>query len=111
MIDRPDRQRLDKWLWFARFARTRGAAQALVEEGRVRLNGRRVTAPAQAVRPGDVLTVAAPHATMVVRVVKPGERRRDASHAATLYDRLDAPHSGPSDSGADGALEEPDEDR
>ena len=62
-------------------------------------------------RPGDVLTVAAPHATMVVRVVEPGERRRDASHAAALYDRLDSPRNGPPEPGADDALEEPCEDR
>ncbi len=44
---REDRQRLDKWLWFARFARTRPAAVRLVEEGHVRLDGRRILNPAQ----------------------------------------------------------------
>lgn len=89
MSEAAARQRLDKWLWFARFARTRSAAQDLIASGHVRLNGRRVAAPSQALRIGDVLTVAAPHATMVVRVEDLGERRRDASQARQLYARLD----------------------
>jgi ribosome-associated heat shock protein Hsp15 len=82
---REGRQRLDKWLWFARFARTRGAAQELVEAGRVRIDGRRVTSTAHPLKLGDVLTVAAPHATMVVRVVGLGQRRGDASSVDALY--------------------------
>jgi len=85
---RPDRQRLDKWLWFARFARTRGAAQELVEGGRVRIEGRRVTASAHPLKLGDVLTIAAPHETAVVRVVGLGERRGDASSVLQLYEKL-----------------------
>ena len=85
---REDRQRLDKWIWFARFARTRGAAQQLIEAGRVRIEGRRVTAPAHPLKLGDVLTVAAPHETAVVRVIGLGERRGDASSVAALYVRV-----------------------
>ena len=65
---RDDRQRLDKWLWFARFARTRPAAVRLVEDGHVRIASKRVENPALGVKPGDVLTLALPHATLVVRV-------------------------------------------
>lgn len=85
---RDDRQRLDKWLWFARFARTRGAAQELVEAGRVRIDGRRVTSPAHAIKLGDVLTIAAPHVTMVVKLTGLGTRRGDAASAAALYETL-----------------------
>ena len=49
--------RLDKWLFHARFCRTRALAQAAAAAGRVRLNGRRVEKPAQMVKPGDVLTL------------------------------------------------------
>jgi hypothetical protein len=49
------RQRLDKWLWFARVARTRSLAARLVAEGHVRLNARRIETPARGVGPGDVL--------------------------------------------------------
>ena len=54
-----DRQRIDKWLWHARMVRTRSAAAALADAGFVRLNGKRVTAPSQLVRVGDVVTLAA----------------------------------------------------
>ena len=81
-----DRQRLDKWLWFARFARTRSMAARLVSEGHVRVNGVRAEAPAKAVHVGDVLTVAAPHGTLLVRVLDLGERRGGAPEARRLYE-------------------------
>ncbi len=83
---RDDRQRLDKWIWYARFARTRTAAQDLIESGHVRIGGRRVTSAAHALRYGDVLTIAAPHATAVVRVIGLGARRGDAASVAELYE-------------------------
>jgi ribosome-associated heat shock protein Hsp15 len=81
-------QRLDKWLWFARFAKTRSLAAKLVDQGFVRVNGARAAAPAKQVAPGDVLTVAAPHVTAVVRILAPGERRGPAPEARTLYEEL-----------------------
>ena len=83
-----DRQRLDKWLWFARFAKTRTLAAKLVADGSVRVNGARVETPAKLVGPGDVLTVAAQHVTAVVRGVAPGERRGPAPEARLLYQEL-----------------------
>ena len=85
---RDDRQRLDKWIWFARFARTRSAAQELVEAGRVRIGGRRIISPSHAVKCGDVLTVAAPHQTAVVKVIGLGQRRGDADSVADLYETI-----------------------
>lgn len=82
---REDRQRLDKWLWYARFARTRALAVKLVESGHVRVNGQRQTNPAKGIAVGDVLTVAAPHTTMAVRVLDLGARRGPASEAQELY--------------------------
>ncbi|KQT60968.1 RNA-binding protein [Methylobacterium sp. Leaf456] len=82
------RQRLDKWLWFARFARTRSMAARLVAEGHVRVNGTRAQAPAKAVHLGDVLTVAAPHGTMLVRILDLGERRGAAPEAQRLYEAV-----------------------
>ncbi|MCU0884198.1 MAG: RNA-binding S4 domain-containing protein [Beijerinckiaceae bacterium] len=82
------RQRLDKWIWFARFARTRSAAQDLIEAGRVRIAGKRITASAHALKEGDVLTIAAPHETAVVRVIGLGERRGDAASVAALYEKI-----------------------
>jgi ribosome-associated heat shock protein Hsp15 len=83
---REDRQRLDKWLWYARFARTRTLAAKLVESGHVRVNGQRQTNPAKGIAVGDVLTVAAPHATKAVRVLDLGERRGPATEAQELYE-------------------------
>ena len=89
-----DRQRLDKWLWFARFAKTRSAAARLVVGGHVRVDGRRVATPSRLVGPGDVLTVAAPHTTAVVRVVSAGQRRGPAPEARLLYQEVGARDDG-----------------
>lgn len=88
---REGRQRLDKWLWFARFAKTRSAAAGLVEDGFVRVNGQRAAAAAKQVGPGDVLTVAAPHRTAVVRILATGERRGPFAEARRLYGDLSEP--------------------
>jgi ribosome-associated heat shock protein Hsp15 len=85
---REDRQRLDKWLWFARFARTRSLAARLAADGFVRVNGARAENPAKGIGIGDVVTVAAPHATLAVRVRALGDRRGPAPEARLLYDDL-----------------------
>ncbi|MBQ0824114.1 RNA-binding S4 domain-containing protein [Microvirga terrae] len=82
---REDRQRLDKWLWFARFAKTRTLAAKLVTSGFVRLNGQRTDNAAKAVAVGDVVTVALPRTTVVVRVESLGDRRGPATEARQLY--------------------------
>ncbi|MGO4523367.1 RNA-binding S4 domain-containing protein [Microvirga sp. 2MCAF35] len=82
---REDRQRLDKWLWFARFAKTRTLAAKLVTGGFVRLNGLRTDNAAKAVAVGDVITLALARTTLVVRVESLGERRGPAPEARQLY--------------------------
>lgn len=91
---REGRQRLDKWLWFARFARNRPAAVRLVEDGHVRVAGRRIDNPALGLKPGDVLTLALPHATLVVRLLDLGERRGSYEQAQLLYEVLGGPGRG-----------------
>ena len=86
---REDRQRLDKWLWFARFAKTRTLAAKLVTSGFVRLNGQRTDNAAKAVAIGDVVTVALARTTLVVRIEGLGERRGSATEARQLYADLD----------------------
>ncbi|MFZ4531327.1 MAG: RNA-binding S4 domain-containing protein [Alsobacter sp.] len=83
-----ERQRIDKWLVYARFVKTRAAASVLVEDGRVRLNGVRMSRPDRAVRAGDVLTLALPHATQVVRITGLAERRGGATVAQALYEDI-----------------------
>jgi len=90
-----ERQRLDKWLWFARVVKTRSAAARLVIEGHVRVNMLRVDNPAKALKIGDVLTVALDRHVRVLRVNGPGLRRGPYEEARTLYDDLSGPAAGP----------------
>ena len=83
-----DRQRIDKWLWHARIVRTRRDAAALTEAGHVRLNGRRMMAPGQAVRAGDVITLALDRSVRVLRVEAFRDRRGSAAEARALYGDL-----------------------
>jgi ribosome-associated heat shock protein Hsp15 len=82
---REDRQRLDKWLWFARFAKSRSLASKLVASGFVRIDGQRTDNPAKAVAVGDVITLALARTTVVVRVEALGQRRGPAPEARLLY--------------------------
>lgn len=86
-------QRLDRWLWFARFLKSRTLATSLVEEGRIRLNGERVAKAARSVKPGDVLTFPLGDHVRVIRVLAPGTRRGPASEAQLLYEDLAPPQS------------------
>ena len=81
--------RLDKWLFHARFYRTRPLAQAAAEAGRIRLNGARVIKPGHAVRCGDVLTLRSGAQIMAVRIVALAERRGPEPEARTLYEILE----------------------
>ena len=85
---REDRQRLDKWLWFARFVKSRTLAAKLVADGFVRVNGQRADTPAKQIAVGDVLTVAVARTTAVVRVEALGHRRGPAPEARQLYSDL-----------------------
>ena len=78
--------RLDKWLFHARFYRTRPLAQAAAQAGRVRLNGMRIDKPGHAVKPGDVLTLGHGGQVMAVRVLALASRRGPASEARNLYE-------------------------
>ncbi|MEQ8968250.1 MAG: RNA-binding S4 domain-containing protein [Azospirillaceae bacterium] len=84
-------QRLDKWLWQARFFKTRGLAGRQCGEGRVRIDGAVVRKAHFAVRPGHVLTFVQGDHVRVIRVVALATRRGPASEARTLYDDLDPP--------------------
>ena len=77
--------RVDKWLWAARFFKTRSAAQQALEGGKVRLNGER-TKPAKDLRPGDQLVVSIGVYESTVRVVRLADKRGPATVARTLYE-------------------------
>ena len=80
--------RLDKWLWQARFFKTRALATQLVGKGRLRINQTIVTKAHHRVRPGDVLTYPQGQSVRVVRVVELGSRRGPPSEAEALYEDL-----------------------
>ena len=79
-----NRVRLDKWLWAARFFKTRSLAKTAVEGGKVHLNGAR-TKPAKEVAVGDRLTVSRGEIEQSIVVAGISERRGPAAIAATLY--------------------------
>ena len=85
------RSRLDQWLWFARFAKTRSLAARLCADGAVSLNGKPVNKPNQAVRLGDVVVFPQGGWRLTVRVMALGVRRGPASEARTLYEEAAAP--------------------
>ena len=89
--DAPAQLRLDKWLWMARFFKTRALATRIVGEGKVRVNGTPVSKPARAVAPGDVLTFAKGRDVRVIRITGLPTRRGPAPEAQALYDDLDPP--------------------
>lgn len=84
-------QRLDKWLWYARIAKTRTQAAALVTSGKVRVNRDKVARASRLVRAGDVLTLAIHGRVRVLKIMAHGNRRGPAAEAQTLYADLSPP--------------------
>jgi ribosome-associated heat shock protein Hsp15 len=80
-----DTQRIDKWLWAARFFKTRALAAEAVNGGHVHVNGERVK-PARSLRPGDGLRITRGHETWEVVVCGLNEQRRHADEAQRLYE-------------------------
>ncbi len=84
-MDQPAaRLRIDKWLWAARFFKTRSLAAQAVEGGRVRLNGERVK-PAKDLRPGDEVSIRIDELEWVIEVRAVSARRGPAAAARELY--------------------------
>ena len=88
MADTQEKLRLDKWLWQARFFKTRSLAAREVGAGHVRVNGNKADKPARQVGAGDVLTFAQGRRVRVVRIEALGSRRGPASEAQALYTDL-----------------------
>ncbi len=87
------RQRIDKWLFFARISKSRSLAQDRVTGGHVRINGQTVRQSSHLVGPGDRIEVAMPQRDLVLVVVKAGERRGPYEEARLLYQDLTPPPS------------------
>ena len=85
MNERKPTIRVDKWLWYARFFKTRSLSAKTVAGGQVRVNSERITKESFAVGPGDTLTFAQGREIRVVEVLAIGNRRGPAAEAQTLY--------------------------
>ena len=80
--------RLDKWLWYARFFKTRANATRAISSGRFRLDGEVMSKPHRAAMPGQVMTFLQGDRVRVIRIVELGTRRGPASEAIELYEDL-----------------------
>ena len=81
--------RLDKWLWHARFFKTRSLATRYIEKSRCRVDGRVTDKPHAVVAPGMVLAFALGPTVRIVKILALGERRGPAPEARTLYEDID----------------------
>jgi len=85
------RQRIDKWLFFARMTKSRSVAQSVIQSGHVRINGEPVKQPSYPVKPGDRIDLALERRNVVLVVKLPGARRGPFEEAKLLYDDLTPP--------------------
>lgn len=86
-----EKLRLDKWLWHARFFKTRSLASTVCRGGKVRLNGHHVTKASATVSADDILTFPRGDTVLVVKVLALGSRRGPAPEAQELYEDLTPP--------------------
>ena len=84
-----DKVRIDKWLWWARFFKTRSLAAKKISNGAVRVNSQRVSKPSAEVTIDDVLTLKQEKIVQVIRVVSLGQRRESHEKAKKMYEYLE----------------------
>ena len=87
------RQRIDKWLFFARLVKSRALAQALVEGGMVCVNGQIITLSSRMVRSGDRIDLALEGGDRTVIMRAPGMRRGPFPEASKLYEDVSQPRA------------------
>ena len=93
MTSPPLKQRLDQWLWHARFFKTRTLATTLCKTRRIRIDGRVVIKAAATISPDQVLTFPKEGEIRIVKVLGLSTRRGPAREAATLYEDLTPPQN------------------
>lgn len=86
-----EKQRIDKWLFFARVVKSRSLAAKLVSGGSVRVNKDKIDQPSQGVRPSDVLTITLDRRILIYKVLSCGTRRGPAEEARRLYEDMSPP--------------------
>lgn len=85
--------RIDKWLWYARFFKSRATASRMVASGRLRINGETISKPHRTVLPEMVLVFPQGETIRTIKVLELATRRGPASEAQRLYDDLDPPQA------------------
>ena len=90
-IESPEKQRIDKWLFFTRVVKTRSLAAKLANGGHVRINGEKADIASKAVRLEDVVTITLERRIIVYKVIDCGVRRGPASEAQLLFEDLSPP--------------------
>ena len=83
--------RIDKWLWYARFFKSRTLAAKIISTKPIRINSNLVSKAHAVIRPGDVLTFPKGDHIRVIKVINLGSRRGPATEAHTLYEDLSPP--------------------
>ncbi|MCY0092560.1 RNA-binding S4 domain-containing protein [Hoeflea ulvae] len=87
-MDQPARQRIDKWLFFARTIKSRTLAGKFVSSGNVRVNREKIDQASFLIKPGDVLTISFERRIVVLKILGCGQRRGPAPEAQLLYEDL-----------------------
>lgn len=85
--------RIDKWLWYARFFKSRAMASRMVSSGRLRLNGESISKPHRQILPDMVLVFPQGETIRTIKVLALATRRGPASEAQLLYEDLDPPQA------------------
>jgi ribosome-associated heat shock protein Hsp15 len=87
-VEQTTRQRIDKWLFFARIIKSRTLAGKFAAGGNVRVNSEKIDQASVLIKPGDVLTITQERRILVLRVLGCGERRGPAPEAQLLYEDI-----------------------
>ena len=98
------RQRIDKWLFFARVVKSRSLAARLAVAGRVRIDRDKASQASDQVKPGDVLTITLERRILIYKVLDAGTRRGPAEEARQLYEDLSPPPAAKGEAPADAIL-------
>tara|TARA_B100001250_G_C19227539_1_gene540732 strand:+ start:161 stop:544 length:384 start_codon:yes stop_codon:yes gene_type:complete len=88
--------RLDTWLWYARFYKSRSLSSKAILSGKLRVNSNKIIKPASKVKINDILTINHVNTVRIIQVQSLGARRGPASEAKKLYQDLSADETGAS---------------
>jgi len=105
ILSTTDTQRLDKWLWFARFFKSRSIAARQCQDNKVRVNRVVTSKPSHTIRPGDIISFNQGRTVRVVKMLSAGTRRGPASEAQMLYEDLFSPETATSSETSPGQRE------